>query len=1084
MIPHFGLRISGFGFPARQSATRIPHSASALLALALVAALWPGGVALAGGDDWWSPAWSHRKRVRVRLAAAEPLGFRYRPPAAGAEDTVAAEALLACEIKLAAGAAREIRVVDAGGNVLPCAADDPDSRGLVHVAFPARRTITGQLATPIQDGTKTVTLSVGRDKAVAPGTRFYALAGPNRIATLEVDTVEPKTSTARVLDKTTPNIAQGIPVESDVLTSAEYSIYYGNSKPEGEAPRWTPPTAPVALYGWRVTDGQLLSQLEESRGTYRRVPVERVAAAMRNSPSYVGTRSLSVINSPGNPLDYDSDYHVSVYESFFRSDLAGLCRFSVDSSAPAYLFVDGKMMAQRPSFFYQVAGNFEHRGKIALQEGYHHLLLCAVESSKLHNTRLGWQPLTATVFAPVPASFYLARLEAEAVGFETRDQRRQVCFAATLAPLSVVAENRKRFQFVQFRSLTPVEEDDATTYRWEFGDGSRGDGQAPGHLYEVPATGAVASFPVALHVAHDGKPLGQYQQTVYCDPRPSEKLNLSLDIVSFANIVYFDERTSVAVRLRNTGFGPVIVRAIGRLESRDDKQVIVNQDLLVEGKNENFCVLLIDMKQLEDKPALLELEIRLGGQRVLDAAARVIPFADLTRRGTVALDDGELVLGPGGPYSGVAWTGEFPTMNYEVTLHAQRRAGRDLCHVTFPVASALCTLRPRAWDIFFESDRWYKIRLRVTEARVEAWLDGRKVADVPRAAAQVALPLAFEAMKPFGVHAALNACVAVRDIAVGRIEGGAAAPPPAAPAAPAEPRPKPTPPGRRRPRGEPEPPAKPPAAPATPAVEGPGPGSWTPLFSGSLSGWKPVTETDLSLLQRGLGALYDYAGRRVMLSTEIEDADRHLEHVFSRYIYEKHFASRRSVLLFGDRMAPAAAPGKKFPDYVTLLAERLGGAKRPFQFVERTIGLLPTLADVVLFARTLQVLEPLPDLIVVSPGLADVQQAVGDRDFARSFDLMIDAVRATGKSIKVILVSPPPCSRNVRVSRLYTQSVAKLARDHHVQFLDLDALLAPGHDDWLKAVYAAPDAQDVFLDTPTEAAHRRIADAIEKLLER
>ena len=1080
MFRHFRSPICAFRFPLSRPATALLCVVSAI-GIGLNS---PSVAQAAAADDWWHPAWSHRKRVRVCLAPSEPLGFRCRPPAAGAEDTVAAEARIPCEAKLQAPAQQVIRVVDSGGNVLPCVAEEPDAHGLVRVTFPARRTIAGKLADAIQNGTKAVTLDVGRDKAVAPGTRFYALAGANRIATLQVESVQAKSSAARVLDKATPNIAAGIPVESDVVTSADYFIYYGNPKPEGEAPRWAPPAPTISLFGWRITDGQFLSQLEEARPSYRLMPADGLKAALRSSPAFVGSQALRVIDSPGNPLGYDSDWHVSLYESFFRCDLPGLYRFSVDSSAPAYLFVNGKLAAQRASFFYQVAGNFEHRGKVELGEGYHHLVVAAVETAKACNTRLGWQPINATTFTSVPASFYLNRVGADTVGFDTRAERQQVCFAYKLAPLSVAADKGRRFQFVRFQGLMPAPPDDDTTaYRWDFGDGAQGAGVAPGHLYEVPAADTAASFPVTLQAVRDGKPVGQYKQTVLCDPRPAEKLNLSLDIVSFANIVYFDERTSVAVRIRNAGFSPVVVRAVGRLESSDDRQIIINQDIPIEGKDENFCVLPVDMKQLHDKAALIELEVRLGGQLVLDAAARAIPFGELTRRGKVALEDGQLVLGPGGPYSGAAWTREFPTINYEVTLHVQRRAGRSLCNVTFPVGSALCTLRPRAWDLTFERDRWYELRLRVTEARVEAWLDGRKLADVPRAAAQTALPLAFDALKPFGVHAALGTQVAIRHIAVGRLDGAPAAPPPGPqPKPPAEPAPT----AKRRPRGAPEPaPVKPPAEPpAANPPDAPKPAAWTTLFDGSLDGWKTAAECDLALLQRGLGSLHDYDGRRVMISTEMEDADRHLQYVFSRYIHERFIASRSSVLIFGDRMANPAPPGKTFPDYVAALEDRLKKANRPFQFVERTSGLLPTIADVALFARTLQALDQFPDIIVISPGLADVQQAVGDRDFPRSFDLMIDAVRATGKSIKLILVSPPPCPRNVRVSRLYTQAVEKLARDHHAKFLNLDTLFTQNQDDWLKTLYAAPDAEGIFLDNPNEAAHSAIADAIEKLLKR
>jgi len=1044
----------------RDSAIRNPPPAIPFFALLLaLGGLLALSAKALGGDDWWNPAWSHRKKVRVRLAPQEPLGFRIRPPSSD-DDTVAAQADIQCEVPLAAGASREIRVVDAGGNVLPCVVDEPDKPGHVRVVFPARRTIAAQLATPIQDATKTVTLSVGRDKAVLPGARFYALAGPTRIATLEVETVDAKTSSARVVDKTTPNIAQGIPVESDVLTAADYWVYYGNPNPQGDPPRWTPPTATIRQHGWRLTDGQFLALLEEARG-YRMVHVDRLRAAMRNSPRYVGATTHTIISNSANPLSYDSDFHVSAYEATVHCAMPGLWRFSVDSAAPAYLFLDGKLTAQRPSFFYQVAGNFEHRGKIDLAEGYHHLVLCAVETAK-HNTRLAWQAPNATVFSLIPPNFFVNRVVAETVAFETHAQRHQVFFSCRPAPLSVLADNGARYQSVRFHNLTPQppnategpEAPAAWGYLWDFGDGTQSREAEPCHLYQLPAGGGPAHFTVALHLSSAGKAIGHYQQLLRLDPRPTEKLNISLDIVSFANVVYYDERTSIAVRLRNTSFSPIVVRAIARLHTRNARQVILNQELPIEGKNENFCVLPIDMKQLDDKTALLELDVLFGGRKVLDTAARIVPFSSLIRRGQVTISAGEATLGPGGPYTGMAWTGgDFPTTNYEARLRVRRLAGQDFAHVTFPVGDAYCTLRPRGWTAPIETGRWHTLRLHVGDARVEAWLDEHKVTDVSRAAAPTALPLAFAALKPFGVHASSNTCLAVREIALARFD---APPTPKAPqgAAPAQ-----------------APPRRPPT-------------EWVPLFEGAARGWKAVADSDLNLLRRGLGALHDHEGRRVMISTEIEDADRHLEWVFARYLREK-VITRRSVLLLGDRMSNQPEPGKSFTDYVAILQERLKAANRPFHFIERNSGLLPTLADVVLLTRSLQALaeaNELPDILVVCPGLGDVAQAVGDRDFARSFDLMIDAVRATGKPIKTILVSPPPYPRNVHVSRLYTEAAERIARDHHVGFLNLHDLLAADQGDWVRAHYAVPEADGMYFENPNEAAHRRIADAIEKLI--
>jgi len=70
----------------------------------------------ATGAEWWNKAWSCRKRVRVRLAPAAPLGFDYRPPDRRGDEVVAAEAVIQTESPLKAGPANEVscRVWSAG----------------------------------------------------------------------------------------------------------------------------------------------------------------------------------------------------------------------------------------------------------------------------------------------------------------------------------------------------------------------------------------------------------------------------------------------------------------------------------------------------------------------------------------------------------------------------------------------------------------------------------------------------------------------------------------------------------------------------------------------------------------------------------------------------------------------------------------------------------------------------------------------------------------------------------------------------------------------------------------------------------
>jgi len=122
--------------------------------------------------------------------------------------------------------------------------------------------------------------------------------------------------------------------------------------------------------------------------------------------------------------------------------------------------------------------------------------------------------------------------------------------------------------------------------------------------------------------------------------------------------------------------------------------------------------------------------------------------------GRVYLTNGLLVLERGTPFVGVNATNPIPSLNYEVAFDAMRVAGEDFfCGLTFPVRDMHCSLIVGGWGggivglsnvdgnnasenetthyISFETGRWYRIRLRVTEQKIEAWIEQKKVVDLP-----------------------------------------------------------------------------------------------------------------------------------------------------------------------------------------------------------------------------------------------------------------------------------------------------------------------------------------------------------------
>ncbi len=146
----------------------------------------------------------------------------------------------------------------------------------------------------------------------------------------------------------------------------------------------------------------------------------------------------------------------------------------------------------------------------------------------------------------------------------------------------------------------------------------------------------------------------------------------------------------------------------------------------------------------------------------------------------------------GGPFSGVNYTNPFPKMNYEVTLEAMRVKGDDFfCGLTFPIGNAFASLIVGGWGgsvtgissidgndasqnettqtIDFDSGRWYRIRLRVTEHRLEAWIDQKRVVNVKTDGLQFSLrPGDISLSKPFGLATWVTSA-AMRDIKLRRV---------------------------------------------------------------------------------------------------------------------------------------------------------------------------------------------------------------------------------------------------------------------------------------------------------------------------
>jgi hypothetical protein len=160
-------------------------------------------------------------------------------------------------------------------------------------------------------------------------------------------------------------------------------------------------------------------------------------------------------------------------------------------------------------------------------------------------------------------------------------------------------------------------------------------------------------------------------------------------------------------------------------------------------------------------------------------------------QGPVYVSGDAIILAMGDGCTGITWKGEFPVMNYKVSLEAKRVAGNDFfCGMTFPVKDDPCTLIVGGWGgpvvglssidrkdasenettrlIKFETDRWYNICLVVKEDTIRAMIDNEIVIDLPTEERIFSIRPEVELSKPFGI-ASWRTTAALRNIRLERI---------------------------------------------------------------------------------------------------------------------------------------------------------------------------------------------------------------------------------------------------------------------------------------------------------------------------
>jgi hypothetical protein len=142
--------------------------------------------------------------------------------------------------------------------------------------------------------------------------------------------------------------------------------------------------------------------------------------------------------------------------------------------------------------------------------------------------------------------------------------------------------------------------------------------------------------------------------------------------------------------------------------------------------------------------------------------------------GNVSVKDGAIVMEMGSSMTAIKWDGDVLRNNYELALEGMRIDGSDFfCTTTFPVDKDPCSLVVGGWggalvglssidhydasenstttSMEFKEKQWHRIRIRVSDAAVQAWINDKLMVNQPRKGHAFSIRMEVSDCKPLGI---------------------------------------------------------------------------------------------------------------------------------------------------------------------------------------------------------------------------------------------------------------------------------------------------------------------------------------------